>query len=289
MSTRNTARLLLAVLFAGLSFGCAGHFGPGPGYSYFNAPDHRDAWSPKIGHWQTRARSLSPWSPNGAPDSVLALAEPTIIPFAMPEAGGAQAPQASAGVGLISERAANPRPAVSLFREGRLPSSSSASRSLESQDLRDKYARFRAEQRRQVVRDFAQWIQLQSQSHYVSDGPVDQWATLEETLRKGGEDCDGLELLVYHGLRDLGFRETEVFRSVVYRSSDLRHHMVTLWFEDPEDPWVIDPTGVITGTMTRMSELSGWVPLKIFTETSEYSVRRRERSPSFAGLLAANP
>ena len=43
-------------------------------------------------------------------------------------------------------------------------------------------------------------------------------------------------------LRELGFDKAEVYRAIVYRKSDQQHHMVTLWFEDPDDPWVIDPT-----------------------------------------------
>ena len=35
--------------------------------------------------------------------------------------------------------------------------------------------------------------------------PIDHWATLRETLARGGEDCDGLELLVNRFLRELGF------------------------------------------------------------------------------------
>ena len=76
--------------------------------------------------------------------------------------------------------------------------------------------------------------------------PVDHWATFEETFRTNGDDCDGLELLAFHFLRELGFRDDEVFRAIVVRPSDGQHHMVTLWFETPNDPWVIDPTGAMT-------------------------------------------
>jgi hypothetical protein len=141
-------------------------------------------------------------------------------------------------------------------------------------DLRAKYEAFRAERKRALARDLADWIQTEAPRHYVSDGPVDHWATLEETLRANGDDCDGLELLAYYFLRDLGFRDDEVFRAIVYRRSDGQHHMVTLWFEDPEDPWVIDPTGAMTLGMPHMSELPDWVPLKVFSEQSDYTVRR---------------
>jgi predicted transglutaminase-like cysteine proteinase len=139
-------------------------------------------------------------------------------------------------------------------------------------DLRSKYDSFRAERKRELAREVASWIQAQAQEHYVADGPIDHWATLQETLETNGDDCDGLELLVYQLLLDLGFAPDEVFRAIVYRRTDGQHHMVTLWFEDPEDPWVIDPTGAMTSGMPRMSKLQSWVPLKLFTEDRDFTV-----------------
>jgi hypothetical protein len=54
--------------------------------------------------------------------------------------------------------------------------------------------------------------------------------------------------------------------------------MVTLWFERAEDPWVIDPTGAMTLGMPRMSELEEWVPIKLFTDQIEYTVRDQTES-----------
>ena len=51
--------------------------------------------------------------------------------------------------------------------------------------------------------------------------------------------------------------EDEVYRAIVFRRSDGQHHMVTFWFEHPDDPWVIDPTGAMTSGMPRMSEMPG--------------------------------
>ena len=51
--------------------------------------------------------------------------------------------------------------------------------------------------------------------------------------------------------------------------------MVTLWFENPDDPWVIDPTGAMTLGMPRMSDLPDWAPIKVFSERLEYTVRDR--------------
>jgi hypothetical protein len=142
------------------------------------------------------------------------------------------------------------------------------------EDLKAKYDAFRNERKRAMARDLADWIQDQAKQHYVPDGPVDHWATLDETFRGNGDDCDGLELLVFNFLRDLGFAEDEVYRAIVYRRSDGQHHMVTLWFESPDDPWVIDPTGAMTSGMPRMSELPDWVPLKVFSEDEDFTARR---------------
>lgn len=157
----------------------------------------------------------------------------------------------------------------------------------EAERLRDKFLRFRAEHRRGIARELATWLQEQAKVHYVPDGVIDRWATLEETLARNGDDCDGLELLAFHLLLDLGFREDEVYRAIVFRPSDGQHHMVTFWFEDGGDPWVIDPTGAMTGGMPRMSEVPGWIPLKLFTERDEFTVRSSERAR--AAALAAPP
>ncbi len=149
--------------------------------------------------------------------------------------------------------------------------------------LRAKYFEFRAERRRALAREVAAWVQSEASLHYREDGAVDHWATLEETLARGGDDCDGLELLAFHALRDLGFASNAVYRAIVVRPADGQHHMVTLWFEDSEDPWVIDPTGAMTLGMPRMSELEAWVPIKVFSEDLEYTVRGR------SDFLAQNP
>ncbi len=141
-------------------------------------------------------------------------------------------------------------------------------------ELRSKYLAFRAERKRALAREVAAWIQEQARDHYVPDGAVDHWATTEETFRNNGDDCDGLELLAYHFLLDIGFGEDEVFRAIVVQKSDDQHHMVTLWFEDANDPWVIDPTGAMTSGMPRMSDLPGWEPLKVFSTDRDFTVRR---------------
>jgi hypothetical protein len=141
----------------------------------------------------------------------------------------------------------------------------------ERESLRNKYNDFLVERKRQTARELATWIQEQSRDHYIPDGAVDHWATFEETLQNNGDDCDGLELLAFHFLRELGFREDEVFRAIVVRPSDGQHHMVTLWFETPNDPWVIDPTGAMTTGMPKMSQVRGWKALKVFTDKRDFT------------------
>ena len=60
-----------------------------------------------------------------------------------------------------------------------------------------------------------------------------------------------------------------MLRGILYRPSDGLYHMVTLWFEDPTDPWVLDPTGAMVGRMVRLSDHLDWVPVRIFSENRE--------------------
>jgi len=177
---------------------------------------------------------------------------------------------------------ATPLPAVSEAAAGETFVASTD----QAPDLRAKYLTFRADRKRALAREVASWVQSQAPIHYVEDGVIDHWATLEETLASNGDDCDGLELLTFHALRDLGFGSDEVFRAVIFRPDDGQHHMVTLWFEDTNDPWVIDPTGAMTLGMPRMSEFPGWVPLKLFTDRVEFTVQSSD--PSSGSYLAAH-
>jgi predicted transglutaminase-like cysteine proteinase len=139
--------------------------------------------------------------------------------------------------------------------------------------LREKFAAFRREQRRRQAQEVATWMQDTSRAHYRPDGAFDHWATLAETLAADGDDCDGLELLAFNLLRELGFAKDEVFRAIVHRESDGQHHMVTLWFEEADDPWVIDPTGAMTRGMPRLSAMADWRALKVFDDEREFTPR----------------
>ncbi len=239
---------LIPVLFLGLGcvHGRSVDLGPTSGsFAYFAKPADTDPWSPKIAGWQSRERA------NGHIDFGESPAEVSGSAVAPPAAADEEA-----APGVVGETSADEASIA------------------EPTALRDKYVSFRRERRRNMARDVAFWIQDEARRHYVPDGPIDHWATLEETLERDGDDCDGLELLTYHFLLDLGFQKAEIYRAVVVRPSDGQHHMVTLWFEDPDDPWVIDPTGAMVLGMPRMSEVPGWVPLKVFSETEEYTARR---------------
>ena len=116
------------------------------------------------------------------------------------------------------------------------------------------------------------WIQGLARNRFIEDGPVDHWPTLSEVRETFGDDCDGLELLAYQALLELGFPDDHVYRAIVMEPETGLHHMVTLWFESPGDPWVLDPTATITTRLVRLSALGSWVPLKLFSESDEFSV-----------------
>lgn len=100
---------------------------------------------------------------------------------------------------------------------------------------------------------------------YIPDISFDYWPTINELLASNGDDCDGLELIIFYTLKKLRFPEHTVYRSIIHRTTDNSYHMVTFWFEDKDDPWVIDPTGSATCELKKMSKLFEWVPLYIFS------------------------
>jgi len=137
------------------------------------------------------------------------------------------------------------------------------------------YDDFLSQSRRELARRVLAWVQAEAETRFVEDGPIDQWPTLPEVLRAEGDDCDGLELLAYHALRQLGFSGDRVYRAILRGPGAGRYHMVTLWFEDARDPWVLDPTATIVRGLHRLSEISRWVPVKVFSETREFTVSSR--------------
>jgi len=116
--------------------------------------------------------------------------------------------------------------------------------------------------------------------HYKPDADTtlagDHWPTLREFFETNGDDCDGLDLIAYGLLRESGFRESEIYRLIVRRDYDGANHMVSVWFEDPADPWVIDATGAMSREMLRYSQMpEGWTPRMMFNENETYNVLER--------------
>jgi hypothetical protein len=153
-------------------------------------------------------------------------------------------------------------------------------------ELARDYARFSQALKRQVASEAVRWTQEQSRRVYEPDGSQDHWATLGEVLDEGSDDCDGLDLLTFQLLRRFGFEEREIVRSIVVQHGSGQHHMVTLWFEGGErdqDPFVLDPTGVVTSDMRRLSAIESWVPIEAFDEDAHYRVEPPSIPASVAG------
>jgi hypothetical protein len=146
--------------------------------------------------------------------------------------------------------------------------------------LRKKFRAFANEEKRRLARRFVEWAQDQAMQHYRFDDRQDlagdEWPTTKDLFDRNGDDCDGIDLIAYNLMLDLGFPEAEIYRAVIRRDLDGEFHMVTLWFEDPVDPWVIDTTGAMTMKMRRVSELPGWTPAVIFNSSGHYTVRKLE-------------
>jgi hypothetical protein len=153
-------------------------------------------------------------------------------------------------------------------------------------ELGQAYAEFVQRMRHEVVAEAVSWVQEMSREHYRPDGEQDHWATLGEVIDTGGDDCDGLDLLTFVLLRRLGFAPEEIFRAIVVERGTGQHHMVTLWFDraDRHDPLVLDPTGVVTATPTRLSAVSTWTPIELFDEREHFAV-----APQAASQVAAPP
>jgi hypothetical protein len=141
--------------------------------------------------------------------------------------------------------------------------------------LRVKMGRWTSEERLALAKRIASWAQEESRRHYRFDPPTswadDPWPTTKDLLDQNGDDCDGLDLITYKLMRSFGFPREQLFRAIVKRQRDGANHMVTLWFEDPEDPWVVDATGAITMNVRRFSQLPGWTPTKVFNEQQQFT------------------
>ncbi len=147
--------------------------------------------------------------------------------------------------------------------------------------LGNEYGRFSRKLRHDLVERVVRFVQLHGALYFRSDQGLDDWPTLREVIATGGDDCDGLDLLTFELLRDLGFRDGELYRAVLVHAKTRAHHMVTLWFdrEAADDPYVLDPLGEVSRRVVRLSQVRGWRPLVLFDERSQFAVR-----PLRAGL-----
>ena len=144
------------------------------------------------------------------------------------------------------------------------------------------WAHFVLSERRALAEKVGAWIQEEARARYVPDAVIDLWPTSAELFASPGDDCDGLELLALHALRALGFAEETLFRAVIERPRDGMQHMVTLWFETPGEPFVIDPTGFATTRVVPLATLEEWTPRAVFTEQAEYRVEGANLAPAGA-------
>jgi hypothetical protein len=160
----------------------------------------------------------------------------------------------------------------------RLPKTDRGLRSAEfSGQLLHAMAAYRDSERRELAKRITDWTQRIARKHYKfdpgnNDPLYDRWPTVGELLANNGDDCDGLDLIAYQMLREFGFPPEQIYRGIVRRNKDNANHMVTLWFEDPSDPWILDATGAVTVTFRRASELPGWTPTKLFNLSEQFNV-----------------
>lgn len=144
--------------------------------------------------------------------------------------------------------------------------------------LRVKMGYWEAEERLALAKRLTQWAQAESRRHYRFDPETDvagdPWPTTKDLLDKNGDDCDGLDLIAYELLRQFGFPPDQLYRAIVKRQRDGANHMVTLWFDNPTDPWVIDAIGAVSLEVRRFSDLPGWTPTKIFNEQEQHTPTR---------------
>lgn len=141
-------------------------------------------------------------------------------------------------------------------------------------ELAAEYGRFSGELRHRVAAETVAWVQEHSRRYYRPDGERDHWATLGEVIENGGDDCDGLDLLTFQTLRQMGFGGHEIFRAILVERATGQHHMVTLWFDNGQhgDPFVLDPTAVVTSGMVRLSTVPGWEAIELFDEVAHFRV-----------------
>jgi predicted transglutaminase-like cysteine proteinase len=140
--------------------------------------------------------------------------------------------------------------------------------------LQQEYREQAQEEREELAQRLMTWAQTMAREHYRKDVDevADPWPTTAELMAQGGDDCDGIDLLAYSMMRDFGFERQDLYRAIVRRDRDHANHMVTLWFQDRSDPWVVDATGAVSLGLKKFSQVKGWQPRRVFNEYEQFSV-----------------
>ena len=111
--------------------------------------------------------------------------------------------------------------------------------------LSAKYNSFQSAQRRETAREIVAWSQ-----------------------QRGGQAGS-----LAQGLREMGFQGRQIVETVVKNTQDGRRHLVTLWFDKKNDPWVLDATGTATRQMQRLSQLGSWTAVELASNTAHYRIQ----------------
>lgn len=105
-------------------------------------------------------------------------------------------------------------------------------------------------------------------------GREDYWATLVETLRKGGGDCEDLTIAKYFTLRDLDIEDHQLRIIYVVSLQTKKPHMVLTYSSDGHaDPLVLD---TVNPDILPVSKRSDLVPVYSFNQTGYWLARQKE-------------
>jgi len=140
---------------------------------------------------------------------------------------------------------------------------------------------FQAGQRRALARRINTWVQNNAVS--TPEAPESSDPDPARLLSAGAEDPLGLDQTTRSLLLRFGFEADELYRGVLRQRNGDRYHVVTLWFEDRRDPWVLDASSVLSAELKRLSRVSSWQLIRVFNETKQFrAVPRAPHSPGIA-------
>ena len=105
-------------------------------------------------------------------------------------------------------------------------------------------------------------------------GREDYWATLFETLRMSGGDCEDLTIAKYFTLRDLDIADQHLRLTYVISLQTKKPHMVLTYSPEVKaDPLVLDTVNQEILPVSRRSDL---VPVYSFNQDGYWLARRQE-------------